>query len=504
MICVLQFDAASVAVVDRMLAEGRLPTLAGLIEHGRRLELATPAGHFAAGAFHTLYSGVQLGDHGLFYPFQWDAGSQRARYATAFPAPAAIWERLARAGRRTLAIDPYESRPPRAWLGTYVCGWQFADRVVLPRWSLPRDAGRRLARTHGNGPHATEIFGRPSVRELLALRDKLVAAPGRVADAATALLSREPYDLVWLTFSAAHLAGHQFWDLSQLAQEPRGRRRELLEGALAAVYEAVDAAFARVLAALPDGTDVIVVSAVGMDVNTSRADLLPEMLAAVLSGGARQRNGTASGHAPGGIWRLRAAVPSGARGAIARVLPDRAALELTSRLELRGVDWAATAAFAHPADNQGYVRLNLRGRERDGIVEQAEAEGLLARIAAGLRTFRDSDGLPAVQRVESVAEHHPGERSGLLPDLVVQWSARPATTLEGVHSPSFGDVPRRGSGSGRSGNHTSGDAWAVVAPGRRAVRATSRAPQLVDVASTIAAVCGADGEGLAGELLLES
>jgi predicted AlkP superfamily phosphohydrolase/phosphomutase len=500
MICVLQFDAASVTVIDRMLAAGRLPTLAGLIERGRRVELETPADHFAAGAFHTLYSGVQLGDHGLFYPFQWDAASQRARYATAFPAPAAIWERLARAGKRTLAIDPYESRPPREWLGTYVCGWQFADRVVLPRWSLPRDAGRRLARRHGPGPHATEIFGRPSVRELLALRDKLVAAPGRIADAATGLLAQQSYELVWLTFSAAHLAGHQFWDLSQLAQEPQGRQRKLLEGALAAVYEAVDAAFARVLAALPGDTDVIVASAVGMDVNTSRADLLPEMLAAVLSGGAPDSN--ANGHAPGAIWRLRAAIPPGARGAIARALPDRAALELTSRLELRGIDWATTAAFAHPADNQGYVRLNLRGRERDGIVDPGEAEALLAQVAAGLRSFRDPDGLPAVDRVDRVVEHHPGERTALLPDLVVQWSARPATTLEGVHSPSLGDVVRRGSGSGRSGNHTPGDAWAVVAPGRCSPRTTSRAPQLADVASTIAAVCRVDGDGLTCEPLL--
>ena len=108
MICVLQFDAASVAVVDRMLGEGRLPALAGLISRGRRTPLATPASHFAAGAFHTLYSGVEIGDHGLFYPFQWDASSQRARYMTAFPAPPAIWERLARAGQRTLAIDPVQ------------------------------------------------------------------------------------------------------------------------------------------------------------------------------------------------------------------------------------------------------------------------------------------------------------------------------------------------------------------------------------------------------------
>jgi len=500
-ICVLQFDAASVAVVARMLSAGRLPVLAGLIERGEQMTLQTPADHFAAGAFHTLYSGIELADHGLFYPFQWDAGSQRARYMTAFPAPPAIWERLARAGRRTLAIDPYESRPPVDWLGTFVCGWGFRDRVVLPRWSLPRAAGAQLAGIHGEGPHATEIFGRPTVRELLALRTKLVAAPDRVATAAIELLGREQYDLAWLTFSAAHLAGHQFWDLSQLAQEPQGRERELLQGALEDVYAAVDAAFGRVLAALPGDCDVIVASAVGMDVNSSRADLLPQMLEAVLRGGPRPVDDDGDGGA-GAIWRLRAAIPTGARGAIAQALPDRVALELTARLELRGIDWAQTAAFCHPADNQGYIRLNVRGRERDGIVDPADAGELLRVIAEGLSTFCDPDGAPAVASVDRVAEHHVGERAGQLPDLVVQWSERPATTLAGVRSPSFGDVLRRGTGSGRSGNHTPGDAWAVVVPGAHGPLAPDRPPRLADVAATVAVACGVDGAGLAGESLL--
>ncbi len=360
--------------------------------------------------------------------------------------------------------------------------------------------GRELASRHGRGPQATEIFGRPTAPQLLGLREKLVAAPARVADAAVDLLGRERYDLVWLTFSAAHLAGHQFWDLSQLATEPEGRDRELLAGALASVYEAVDAAFGRVLGALPEDTDVIVASAVGMDVNSSRADLLPGMLAAVLAGGPLP---TGDG-AAGAIWRLRGAVPPRARGAIAGALPDRTALELTARLELRGVDWSTTRAFAHPADNQGYVRLNLRGRERDGIVDPAEAGELMDAIAAGLRTFRDPDGSAAVAAIDRVADHYPGERAAQLPDLVVSWSERPATTLAGVASPDFGEILRSGAGSGRSGNHTPGDAWAVVAPGRSASRSGSGQPRLADVASTIAAVCGVSAKGLAGEPLLES
>jgi len=516
MLAILQFDSPSVGLLERMLAQGRLPALAGLREHGVWHELDTPATHFAAGAFHTLYSGAEIAEHGLFYPFQWSAPEQRVRYMSAFEAPAPVWERLGALGTRTLAIDPYESRPPRqAPPGTLVSGWQLSDRVVLQRWSSPAGTHERLERLFGPPVAVEEVFGRHSADELLGLRRRLLAAPGRVADAAGLLLGEQQFDLAWLTFSAAHVAGHQFWDLSQLDADglDEGARR-VLGRALGEVYEAVDAALAQVLAALPPGADVIVVSPVGMDVNTSRADLLPEMLDAVLRGGAAPAQrvpkagaGPAVGPArssAGSIWRLRAALPTGVRAKVARALPDRVALALTARLELRGLDWASTRAFAQPADNQGYLRLNLRGRERDGIVEPDQGGALMDEIAEGLLTFTDPDGAPAVKSVDRVSEAFgAGAQTDRLPDLIVRWSDRPATLLAGVRSSRFGDVHRRGWASGRSGNHTDGDAWAIVAPGVSRPRAPSRKPRLVDIAATAAALAGADTASMAGEPLLE-
>lgn len=501
MIAVLQFDAASRSFLDRLLPAGRLPVLAALQARGRRHELQTPATHFAAGAFHTLYSGVELADHGLFYPFQWSPTEGRVRYMTAFPAPAPIWERLSRRGHRTLAIDPYESRPPRRPpAGTFLSGWQAKDRVVLPRWSSPPDVHRRMTRLFGPPPAVEEVFGRPAVRELLRLRRDLLAAPGRVADAAAHLLAREPFDLVWLTFGAAHVGGHHFWDRSHLGSaRVDDDERLVLDGALGEIYEAVDAALGRVLAALPSGTDVIVVSPVGMEANTSRADLLPGMLDAVLGGAARATGGG------GSIWRLRAAAPVGLRARIAAALPDRVALDVTSRLELRGIDWRRARAFALPADNQGYVRLNLRGRDLHGVVEPSEAEALMQEIATGLRSFVDLDGAPAVGAVERTVDAvGPGARIDLLPDLVVRWSDRPSVQLAGVRSPWFGTVPRLGAASGRAGNHPEGDAWALVVPGpRRRGREPSRPARLADVAATVAASVAGDTLGLAGQPLLD-
>ena len=501
MLAVLQFDSPSLAVLDRMLDAGRLPALAGLRGRGVWHELETPATHFAAGAFHTLYSGTELADHGLFYPFQWSAADQRVRYTTAFPAPPPVWERP---GGRALAMDPYESRPPlHPPSGTVVSGWQFTDRVVLQPWSSPPGLNARLETLFGPPAAVEEVFGRSSTRDLLRLRRDLLASSSRAADAAALLLAESTYDLTWLTFSAGHVAGHQFFDLSQLPESDRAAdsaTRRVLGGALEEVYQSVDAAFARVLAALPEGTDVIVTSPVGMDVNTSRADLLPEMLDAVLSGGMLPDADTGSGF----VWKLRAALPTGLRARVASALPDKVALALTERLELRGQDWAVTRAFAQPADNQGYVRLNLRGRERDGIVEPAEAEALMDEIASGLMTFADPDGTPAVKAVERVADtFDTGVHSDRLPDLIVRWSDRAATRLTGVVSPRFGTVHRRGHGSGRSGNHTAGDAWALVVPGASTPRTPSRPPRLVDIAATAAALAGRDGAGLPGEPLLQ-
>lgn len=496
MICILQFDSASRSVLARLRGEGRLPNLEALAARGLEHPLETPAADFAAGAFHTLYSGVELGDHGLFYPFQWSAREQRARYATGFEAPSAIWETVAAAGARTLAIDPYESRPPRRAEGVLVCGWGFTDRAVLPRWSHPGAVGRRLERRFGRGPRATEVFGAPRPRELRRLRKRLLAAPRRVAELAEHLLGREDFDLAWLTFAAAHVAGHQFWDLSQLAR--RGlddAARADLESALDDVYVAVDEAIGRVCAALPAGADVIVTSPVGMEANTSLADLLPEMLAAVLSGGPLEDRG-------GTIWGLRAALPPGLRAGVAAALPARAALELTARLELRGIDWGATRAFAHPADNQGYVRLNLEGRERDGIVAPDEVDDLVEELREGLASFRHRDGTPAVESVVRPPQLYPGRRAHLLPDLSVRWTAARTTGAAELRSERFGVVARHGAGSGRSGNHTPGDAWALVAPGRSSHARSTRAPRLADLAATVAARCGVEDAELAGEPLL--
>ena len=242
-------------------------------------------------------------------------------------------------------------------------------------------------------------------------------------------------------------------------------------------------ALGKILSVLPPDADIVVFSPLGMSENSSRADLLPGMLRAVLAG--RRQERSEGGDA---LWRLRAAIPTDLRASVARLLPDTVALELTARLDLRGVDWSRTRAFVVPNHHHGFIRLNLHGRERDGIVAPSEVDELVGEITAGLATFRDPDGTVSVAAVERTAEVvEPGERSHQLPDLIVRFAETPANMLDSVVSREFGEVARQGAGSGRAGNHTD-DAWALLVSGASRLHAPGRQPRVVDLAATAAAL----------------
>jgi predicted AlkP superfamily phosphohydrolase/phosphomutase len=502
MIAILQFDCVSLPHFHRYLDEGRLPGFAGLRARGIWIPLGTPALEWEGATYFTLYSGTDVHEHGIYFPFLWSAADQRVRPQDDYPIPAAVWERLARCGKRSLVIDPYEGRPAKSMAGKALSGWQFKHKVTLRRWSIPEGLNRELERRFGGPSLVEEVYGRPSVPYLIRMRERLLAAPKRAADLAAALLAEERFDLVWITLSSSHIAGHWFLDPARLPQNYSDAGMKVkVDGTLGDAYAAVDQALARILPCLPPGTDLLVISPSSMGPTASRTHLLPGMLQAVLSDQGVDRFAKNTGG--DFLWRLRAALPSDLRASVARILPGQWAMRLTAGLEMRGVDWTKTRAFMVPSGDCGYLRLNLSGRERDGIVDPKDADQVMDRIASGLLSFRDPDGRPAVKQVQVVSQSFEERAlSNPLPDLIVHWSEHLAPQLAGVSSPQFGDVPSAGWGSGRTGEHRD-EGWALMIPGSSRITPRKEPPHILDIAPTICAVLGVPQEGLVGQPLLE-
>jgi predicted AlkP superfamily phosphohydrolase/phosphomutase len=124
--------------------------------------------------------------------------------------------------------------------------------------------------------------------------------------------------------------------------------------------------------------------------------------------------------ARGVLAAVKKRTPSAVKGVYNRRVPIRTRLRVAQPTTSPALDWARTRAFAVPADQHGLVRINLRGREAEGVVSPSDYRRTCDELAATLSELRTVDGRPVV---EDVVNGDPsGEPHHLLPDLVVHWA----------------------------------------------------------------------------------
>jgi predicted AlkP superfamily phosphohydrolase/phosphomutase len=244
------------------------------------------------------------------------------------------------------------------------------------------------------------------------------------------------------------------WGLHNISDPISPGKRTEFSDALHQVYIACDREIGRLVKSMVSDTVVLVFSLQGLRENTTRNILLPEMLRRVVN----DLPPSTMNPAPGLISRVRNLIPLELRHRIKSALPIEQRHRLTAFWRSRNRDWSETRAFSMIADAQGWIRINLRGREKQGIVEPGkEYDNLCAKIADGLKTYVDADtNEPLVRNIVRTSQVFEGDRLDLLPDLIVQWNEKPAAAHRTIRSPLYGSIPWPTPGrnpEGRSGNH---------------------------------------------------
>ena len=150
-------------------------------------------------------------------------------------------------------------------------------------------------------------------------------------------------------------------------------------------------------------------------------------------------------------------------------------------------DRAARRAFAVPHnDIAGAIRLNIKGREANGLLDPAEVDEFVAQLTRDLMALRNADtGETVVESVVRVADHHEGDALDELPDLFVLWNR--ASPIDRVTSPHFGTVEYVHRGN-RTGDHEADSVFFAAGPGIAPGRLDD--VSLYDFAPTIAAILG--------------
>ncbi len=497
---VIGLDATDIGRLERLMGEGRMPHLAALRNGAAHGLLESRPDAFVNMVWPTLVSGNQAGEHGWHSAKMWRAERMRIEYGdTAWLPFTPFWSALEGSGARVALLDiPFAPPPSERFEGISLSGWQTHDESLAR--SIPSGLRRRLASRHGRSALGPELFGPQNPASLEKLHRQALASTRQFTDITCELLGEGPFDMFMAVFGAAHRAGHYLWDLSQIdAASLTADRRRALEGALDEIYIAQDAAIGRVLEAAGGRfSHVLLFAAHGMGPSDGWLHMLDAMLARIE--GAEQ----ATEGGGGLLYRLKKRLPWNLVREVTTRLPAAVNRALVPLWSQRMHDWSRTRAFTVPFDVHGFIRVNLRGRERDGIVDPAgEYEELLDHLRKGIESFADmASGRPASAGVVRSRELFAGgARAELLPDLVVR-IGEPLRDSPGLVSERFGEIRFPSPGrfpSGRSGNHHP-RGWYLLAGTEGGGR---RDGEVVDLAPTILGLLGtAPGRGLSGRSLL--
>lgn len=452
----LGFDATEIEVIDRLIDEGRMPRLKKLREEGKSGQLKNQPPYFLSLVWSSFFSSTHLGDHGWYFNKLWRCKKQRIEYADSnWLSQRPFWENLDDDLKVAVLDMPYVSDAPKKPNQTMIGGWQCHDD--FGRQEKPAGEWSRAERLLGKPRMKPEVFGPQTVDTLLELRRESMETTEQFADLVIEYVKTGRYDLITGVFGAIHRATHYLWDLSQVdTAGARPEDLELLKNAKDELFELMDSVLGRILDSMSDSARVLVFALHGMGPNHGWYEYLPRIIERVHNGPGKEQESK-----KGFIFKMKKALPWTWVRQVTRRIPhswNQALVPIWSR---RMYDWANTRYFSLPMDYNGYVRLNIKGRELEGALDPTDVDDEIRRLEEGLKSFRDIETgrqiVKGVVRVEELVGEDAPMRD-VLPDLIVLWDADfPTSESCGVRSDSLGEI-RWPKGqkliSGRSGNHT--------------------------------------------------
>jgi predicted AlkP superfamily phosphohydrolase/phosphomutase len=415
----LGLDGVSMPVLDSVADDGVVPTIESLFDRSATGPLTSQLPPWTPSAWPSLYTGVNPGKHGVYGFLTFDGYDHDVVDATDVHAHA-LWELLDHRGYSSVVVNVPVTAPARA-----------IDGAVIPGYISPEDPPGHPEGVLADVRDATgeySVYGPMDTPGKAALPAIAAHARSR-GDAFAYLVDRFDPDFGFLEFQQTDTVFH---------------RRPTDRDAVDCVFGAVDDAVETALEAADPDT-VVVVSDHGIGEYDGYEVRLNEVLrewghvAATAEGEgmpswdaiARQRlqqgerGGTPDpGLAERGVALLarlgltsqrieRVLEPIGLAEPVAELAPTDAVRAGTEQ-----VDFPGSEAYMRDRIELG-VRLNVAGREPEGVVPSEEYDAVRDRLVDRLRGLTDPDGRPVFDRVAPREAVFEGPYTENAPDIVV-------------------------------------------------------------------------------------
>ncbi|HZY45788.1 MAG TPA: alkaline phosphatase family protein [Anaerolineae bacterium] len=402
---IIGLDGATFDLIKPWAAEGKLPTLARLMQDGVHGNLESTLPPVTSPAWPTFMTGKNPGKHGVFDFIRPRAGSFDMVNASQIHGQL-LWEILSEAGYSVGVLNVPITYPPRKVNGYMVPGL------------LSPDQGKTVYPANFLKTYEAEL-GKyrltPNVQYKPGNEDEFIADIHDLIDTqlryALRLMHDHPTDVLMLHFLASDNGSHALWRFMDkthprydpaLAEKYGDALQKLYQHLDQAVAQVIDNARSTAASGQQSAVDVIVMSDHGFGplhrtINLNILFLEKGLMALKPKFFTRLRYWAfRHGLTPAGVYKVLSQL--GLQNITARV-SRKARNEVVGKfLSFEDVDWSQTIAYS--MGHVGQIYLNLKGREPFGIVGPDRYIAARQKVIDALNTLIDPDtGKSMVDRI---------------------------------------------------------------------------------------------------------
>ncbi len=422
------WDGATFDLIHPWVAAGKLPNIARFMEEGVHGPLRSTVPPWTFPAWTSFMTGKNPGKHGIYDFFQPRPNSYNLEFVHGgHRRSATFWRLLSDAGRRVISISIPCTFPPEKVNGIMISGFDFPGEgpgsFVDARGMYPPELYDELNRTVGPHPIDASIIKEINRGDLEVALDRILQTVRQKAVTAKHLMATKPWDCFMILFGETDGTGHQFWKYCD-PNSPLFTEHPTMRDSLLRVYQELDRELGELLARLPEDTTVLMMSdhgfgGVGDWVIYPNCWLQEQ---GFLRMHEQSGNGSSKLLERVKLWAV-GALPAWVQRAVYRF-----AAPLVGRLEAKVrygmIDWSRTEAYFDENPYFPVLRINLKGRQPQGIVEPGRHyEAVRDRIIAELESWQHPDtGVPVVEKVYRREEIYTGPYVDRAADIIPKWA----------------------------------------------------------------------------------
>lgn len=441
---ILGADGATWNVINRLLDAGELPNFRKLMDSGAFGLLESIENMRSASAWTSMFTGYNPGNHGIyeFYEFLPQTYSLKFIHGGYKKVPG-IWSYLDIAGQSSGVINTPMTYPAESHVGDkgFMIAGLDGPGKQSPRFNYPDDFMTKLEKSMGReyviepGLTGAIASGNPQAAVDL-LTDELDSKHR----ALLVMLDEMPVDCLLFVFRSLDAAQHCFWKWMDPSHPKHklcsAEEIEQFKGVIDDVYRKLDDVIGDIRKRMGDEDNLIVISDHGFGHKCPVSSQLNRWLEAhgYLS---YESGGTKPNMVSKAMKFVASHTSRSTKEKLARLLPGLRNWAQSKAL-FSGVDWSKTRVYSDAQFPR--LRLNIKGREGEGIVNPANAPALLEELRIALLNMRDSEtGEPIVRDVFFKEQIYPGPHTAPAEDILVRW--REDIVIHGIAMPEGFEMP---------------------------------------------------------------